>query len=96
MVPTMTSDLRADCGALQSILPANRRAEMNLMHEVLARAGSWEHQSARHPREHELARQMIVARAQRSARWAERVAAYAARRASTRRERAEMFASGLR
>lgn len=95
MVTTMTTDLGAGAGARNRTFGVNWSHEVHLMNEALARAHCLEQQSARHPREHEFAQQVVVARAQRSARLAERVAAYAARRAKNRRERANLLASRL-
>lgn len=95
MVPTMTTDLGAGVGARNRTFGVNWSHEMSLMNEALARAHCLEQQSARLRREHEFAQQLVVARAQRSARWAERVAAFAARRAKSRRERANLLATRL-
>lgn len=96
MVITMTTDFGADSGACNPNLSKNWSNDVNLIEEELARARSWEQHSAWNQREREFARQVAVARAQRSAQWAERVAAYVARRAAKRRKRADLLAGGLR
>lgn len=95
MVPTMTIDLGAGIGVRNPNLFVNWSNEVHLMNEALARAHCLGPQSAQSGREHEFAQQLVVARAQRSARWAERVAAYAARRAESRRARANLVAARL-
>lgn len=100
MVSTMTIDHGAGNGARNPNLPANWSDTLNLMNEVLARAHCTEWYGVEHrhwnQREHEFARQVAVARAQRSARWAERFAALANRRAKSRRERANRLSVSLR
>lgn len=99
MVISMTTDFGAGIGAHNignPNIPVNWSNEVNLMNEELARAHSREQQTAWRSREREFAQQLVVARAQRAACWAERIAAYAARRADSRRKRATRLASSLR
>jgi len=98
VVLTMTTVHGAGSGARNPNLPINRSNEMHLIYEALARAHCHDDRYLQRQaeRERQLTQQLVVARAHRSARWAERFAAFAERRAQSRRSRANMLAAGLR